>query len=496
MKIIENNLNKKWYDEFAEASPIFASLPAHAIGDKIISLKHQYKCVLNFYFQNKTHWLTLIEDQDLISEEILNNYLKNRKYYRPWFLKWKKKTKRFNSLFKKIKKTDLSLLSEKKLLRLHQKVWKSLIKTRKIDMLIDPFIFGSERRMIKELNKFCTSHNIRNVGRLYTLLTSPEKESLINKFELSLIKLTKRIRKKKIPRYLPDEPSQLSKLPAIKNHLDKYCWIKGNWGRSNEYTVSILINEIKELLSKNLSQLEQQKKKIFSLNKEKRKKILKKFKFNKIIKALSDLTVFFSFWHDLRKENALKYIYYESLFLKEFSKRFKLNFQDLHLFDISEIEKILKNRKKFNFEIKRRKKLFLTVHANNRIYLLFGSQVKKYLDKILGFETKKIDTIKGVSAFKGKVKGKVKIIHEYKDFYKFKKGDILVTGMTRPEFIAIAKKAKAIITNEGGITCHAAIISRELEIPCVVATRVATKILKDGDRVEVDANKGIIRKIR
>ena len=58
------------------------------------------------------------------------------------------------------------------------------------------------------------------------------------------------------------------------------------------------------------------------------------------------------------------------------------------------------------------------------------------------------------------------------------------------------KKAAAIVTDEGGITSHAAIVSRELGIPCVIGTKFATKVFKDGDLIEVDADKGIVRKIK
>jgi len=68
--------------------------------------------------------------------------------------------------------------------------------------------------------------------------------------------------------------------------------------------------------------------------------------------------------------------------------------------------------------------------------------------------------------------------------------------MTNPNMMPLIRKAKAIITDEGGITCHAAIISRELNIPCIIGTKIATKVLKDGDRVEVDADKGIVRKLK
>lgn len=77
-----------------------------------------------------------------------------------------------------------------------------------------------------------------------------------------------------------------------------------------------------------------------------------------------------------------------------------------------------------------------------------------------------------------------------------KKGNILITGMTRPEILPVIKLASAIVTDEGGITCHAAIVAREFNIPCVVGTLFATKVLKDGDVIEVNANQGIVRKIK
>jgi pyruvate,water dikinase len=65
--------------------------------------------------------------------------------------------------------------------------------------------------------------------------------------------------------------------------------------------------------------------------------------------------------------------------------------------------------------------------------------------------------------------------------------------MTTPEYVPIMKMASAIVTDEGGISCHAAIVSRELKIPCVIGTKNATKVLKTGDEIEVDAEKGIVK---
>jgi pyruvate,water dikinase len=78
---------------------------------------------------------------------------------------------------------------------------------------------------------------------------------------------------------------------------------------------------------------------------------------------------------------------------------------------------------------------------------------------------------------------------------KMKCGEILVVEVTTPEFLPAMKKAIAVITDHGGLMTHAAIIAREFKIPCIVGTKIATQVLKNGDLVEVDANKGIVRKL-
>lgn len=88
------------------------------------------------------------------------------------------------------------------------------------------------------------------------------------------------------------------------------------------------------------------------------------------------------------------------------------------------------------------------------------------------------------------------VVTTYEEIGKVKSGDVLVSPMTDPYYVSAMTKAGAIITDEGGILSHAAIISRELGIPCVIGTKHATKILKDGDLVEVDANEGVVKIIK
>ncbi len=100
--------------------------------------------------------------------------------------------------------------------------------------------------------------------------------------------------------------------------------------------------------------------------------------------------------------------------------------------------------------------------------------------------------VSGISASPGIGVGKVKILKGPKELNKVKKGDILVTDMTDPDYVPAMKKASAIVTNKGGRTSHAAIVSRELGIPCVVGTEHATKFLKEGEVVTVNGYKGLI----
>ena len=129
-----------------------------------------------------------------------------------------------------------------------------------------------------------------------------------------------------------------------------------------------------------------------------------------------------------------------------------------------------------------------------RYQVYAGKQADK-IENIL-LPHKNANMIKGSIAYKGIATGLVRlVIDPNKDGSSFKPGEILVTGMTRPEFLPIMKKAAAFITDAGGILSHAAIVARELKKPCVIGTHVATRLLKNGDLVEVDANKGIIRKL-
>ena len=136
--------------------------------------------------------------------------------------------------------------------------------------------------------------------------------------------------------------------------------------------------------------------------------------------------------------------------------------------------------------------------AGKKRTLYEGADVERVLERE-GFSARKdvgVVEVKGLCACAGTAIGPAKIITSAAELSKLENGDVLVTYQTTPDFVRAMKRASAIVTNEGGITCHAAIVSRELGIPCVIGTRIATQVFKDGDVLQVKASHGVVRKVK
>ena len=143
----------------------------------------------------------------------------------------------------------------------------------------------------------------------------------------------------------------------------------------------------------------------------------------------------------------------------------------------------------------RKEGLVFHIHKN-KIKKYFGQKAVKKLEELVLSVMRADGTkeIRGVPASVGNTSGTVFVCKDAGIAnVRMPKGAILVTSMTTIDFIPSMRRAKAIITDDGGATCHAAVVSREFGIPCVVGTKVATQVLKTGDVVEVDGRKGIVK---
>ena len=186
--------------------------------------------------------------------------------------------------------------------------------------------------------------------------------------------------------------------------------------------------------------------------------------------------------------------------LEILSKDFKVSIDDLFFYSKEEILELYNKNKVDKSILDERRKSYVFLIRDDKIINFYGKKSEEYISKFL-IEHKSGEEIKGTIANSGKVKGKAKVLFYGADNFdkvskmieEMEEGDILVTETTSPEIMTACKKASAILTNQGGLLSHAAIVSRELNIPCIVGLGDITYVVKDGDLLEVDGNKGTVR---
>ncbi len=259
----------------------------------------------------------------------------------------------------------------------------------------------------------------------------------------------------------------------IKKILDKYGWVGKHVFLGDGLTRKRLKEELSEI--------------------SKTKSITKNQKPPKGLKKIWELGCKFAFYRSFIVENTNSIIFEYCPIVKELGEEYGLTWEEILLFDYQEVID-LNDKGILPKNFKERENGFGKIIENGKGNIITGVKLKKYLNKFLQKVDNNIVEFKGMVASKGGIiKGIAKVVEESKYISKMNKGDILVANETTPDYVVGMKIAGAIITNQGGITSHAAITSREMRIPCIISTKIATKVLKDGDLVEVDANKGVVK---
>ncbi len=201
------------------------------------------------------------------------------------------------------------------------------------------------------------------------------------------------------------------------------------------------------------------------------------------------------FFRNYRTEKMSEAFYYLEPLWDKIGRCYGLAKNELAHYQAKEIKDLFARRIKVNKSIINSREVAhgYLIH-NDKVRLITGSELDKKNKKYNSVKGS-VKEIKGSIACSGLVRGVAKVIMSSKDQNKLKTGEILVTSMTTPDFLPSMRRAAAFVTDEGGITCHAAIVAREMQKPCVIGTKNSTQIFKDGDLIEVDANRGIIKKL-
>ena len=266
----------------------------------------------------------------------------------------------------------------------------------------------------------------------------------------------------------------------IKGFITKYFWINNNYSGTGVITEGDVKQRLKLLLPK---------KSVL----RKSRAVELKVKLSKIDRRLVELLKHYSVYKDDRKKEILVYLHYIDRILQEVSRRMGLSMEEVRASCPFEFKDVF-NGKLTKKELDDRLHYSVIVWERNKkkARILSGLHGKNWEGKTLTKGTHDVKIIKGNTASLGKVTGKVRILLKAGDSNQLKDGEVLVTFMTSPDFMPAISRCSAIVTDLGGVTSHAAIISRELKLPCIVGTKIATKVLRTGDSVEVNANQGIV----
>lgn len=515
MKKKLNKKRKTYYFFIYELCPWFLYLLGELLGQKFarfIGLKTRYLCVMDW--RNRTlRGVSDLETNRKWAKCLFKRFQEDPSYLARVEKNYYQKMKDLYNYLKKIYQSNLKKKS-------NQELWQYLDGFRqRFDSMylwgwIPNALEGQEGFFFQYL-KDKISQKLKQLGKaektaeyLTTLITS----NLIiprQKEEQSFLKIIGEIEKNsqlgklfkkditKIKKELPSLAAGLDK--KINQHQEEFAWLLFKY-EGPEWDKTYLLGLIKDFLKQGktvqekLKELNHRKEELLSNQKKFAREI--QLEEDKELSFFINLSRRFMHFKEHQKDYLFMCYYYLDKLVKEAASRLYLSpSQFRHLLHEEMKEALLKKKYDSDCLNERIKHCLLMIETGEKTKIFSGKEAEKLARKYIP-PLPKPKIFQGQSAHEGFVKGRVKIIQETKDIAKMKKGDILVTTRTNPNLLPAMRKAEAIIADIGGVTSHAAIISRELKIPCVVGLEFASLVLRDGDLVEVDADKGYVRLIK
>jgi len=431
--------------------------------------------------------------------------------------------KQYFDYAEKLRKFKLNELSGPKLLQLHKRLFNLQYQSHCWALPTTWFLDSDGEDFSKYLINLINTRKQElglnvETATAFSVLTSPAAPSFGQKEEEDSLKMVDWIQTipklkywfashttEELVQLFPSLPPKWKKR-ILKHHYD-WCWTPYTY-LGPAYSLDYYLEVWRGLIYEDIdakSNLKAQKSKLKEIQIQ-RKKLIAQLRLSKQEKHWFDIAADIVWLKGYRKDCYFHGVYVLDLILAEIGKRGGLSLLQTKYLLPDELPKVL-NGKDFSDTANQRIKFSVmygkTLAGKNLnwsgkgLKIFVGNKAKAFLKKHK-FEkivVKKTNELMGTCACPGLASGKIKVINVPDEMEKMQQGDIMLSHTTFPALVPAMKKAAAIITEDGGITCHAAIVARELQTPCVVGCRNAISILKDGDMVEVDANKGIVRKI-
>lgn len=455
-------------------------------------------------------YLTDIKEWGKLHEELKERALADKKFVEFLIERSHLEGQKFNEWSEKnIFKEDLSAKDSKELYDLLDKFAQWQGKIYAIGTAIPVLDFQDFSYVENFLKGYLKKKvSLEQYKEYYTLFTEPPANSFAQDQEEDLLNII--IKYWNFKNWRKDvETKKLSELKKahpdfykdLENHTIKHAWVYYAYA-GPESTEEDFLNFAKDYIirledpNKHLENLDKKRKDI----EQRKEEFYKEKKVSGHERYMLDLAGKFVWGKPRRKDYQAKAYFHAQKLQMEIAKRLHISLNQMRHTPFDILEKSLVSDEKLDVSIINKiiKRHLILPNDDGSLEIFYGEDIDR-INKQIKREEEDVDLnvseLSGTTACPGKIKGVVKIVNDIPDMSKMEYGDILVSVNTTPNIVAAMKKAAAIVTDEGGLTCHAAIVSRELDTPCVIGTKIASKLFKDGDMVEVDANKGIVKKI-
>jgi phosphoenolpyruvate synthase/pyruvate phosphate dikinase len=334
-------------------------------------------------------------------------------------------------------------------------------------------------------------------------MVTPERELPFLKERKSLLKIGKEIEEdeelvdvfqksdyEEIWQKLPGEHREM-----VQNHLNEFEWITTDRYTGEPLSRDDVIESLSQVIGRSSQSLEK-----IQENREKKMEKLEKAKEagGEELEKLLEIAQEYAYFRTYRMDAIYEGDYRVRNMFEEIAQRADLEYEDVIYLTVPEIKEALRGKEVSKDVIESRKEEYIVYLVEDETSVLQGEKADKYIsdvDEESSEDWEEQAKIEGTVAQRGQVESEVRLVFEDADIEKVEEGDILVSPMTTPDMMVGIMDAEGIITDEGGMASHAAIVSRELGIPCVIGTETATSILQDGDKVRLDAENGVIEVI-
>jgi len=415
--------------------------------------------------------LEMLEDGSLSLEQVKQDHLKPGA--------------KIVALCHRIMKRDLAKASEAQITKWFKALWKDYLQLNAAGRL--PVLSDYEHNYLSNrLTEILRGHGVkeRDLQNYLSVLISFNQETLYWQEEADLLAVAKK--HKTLAKTLASSD--------YKKHQRKYFWL--NYGYQGPiWTAEDFQTKVERIFSAKVpvaKQLAEHASKLKTLTAQ-QNRLVKKIKLDKKERHLFEAARLFMYLKSYRIETRHLLNYVSDLLFAEAGRRRGLPITVFRYALREEILQILRGKKLDFQKIMDRRRGMVHVRDGKRLFFIPKGQVKAFLNRVLiPQKIERSDVIHGHAAYIGKARGVVRIVKGIPDIPKVGHGDILVAPATTPDVLPAMYKAIAFVTDTGGITSHAAIVAREMKKPCIIGTKIASKVLKDGDMVEVDAAKGTV----